>query len=267
MRHRNYRQTLVDAAGHVWGPLKIRQVNSHEVMTNVEFMCKTSFRQDAWTLEARFPLAMIAKDAPKDGACWPANLVRVANSGDAAGEHYSSWSDIPRMQFHQYNLGTWSLIAFHDAALTPGEAARTTESLNAGCAQTRQTCAAGQERLAAFDRAVAGKENLAAAPGAHWLGGTGRSRQFELVWDKAPATFDAARVIWTNRRVIRPWYTIEYWDGHKYCLIEERRDNDREVSVHEFAPVTASRLRLTLWPDLNGWTDVPSVKAVEVFKR
>ena len=47
----------------------------------------------------------------------------------------------------------------------------------------------------------------------------------------------------------------------------EWRDNDAVVSVHEFAPVTASRVRLTLWPDLNGWTDLPSVKAIEVFKR
>ena len=236
-------------------------------MTNAEFACKTAYRPDGWTLEARFPLAMLAKEAPKDGTCWPANLVRVAKLGDASGEHFSTWADIPRFHFHQYDLGTWSLVAFHDAPLAESEVSRATEGMNAAYVRARQADAAQRDRLASFDRAVAGKENLGAAPAARWLGADGRQRQFELAWDKAPATFDAARVVWANRREIRPWYTLEYWDGSRYGLIEERRDNDTEVSVHEFPPVTASRLRLTLWPDLNGWTDVPSVKSIEVFKR
>lgn len=269
-----YRQILVSSAGYIWGPLKIRQVNAHQVMQDPNFACKTAHTAEGWTLEARFPLAMLASVPPAEGTCWPANFVRVAEKGRDIGEQFSSWSEIPRYNFHEYYLGAWSLIAFHGTALSETEAAKAGEALQAGYPQARQQYDLQRNQQAVFAQQVAGKTDLGAPSAEKGIarmgfegGAAGRNRVFQVVWSKEPATFDAVRIVWGNRKVIRPWYSLEYWDGERYRLIDDRRNNNDDVSLHEFAPITASRLRLTLWPDLFGWTDVPSVKAIEVYKR
>ena len=269
-----YRQTIISSAGFAWGPMKIRQVNANQLIEDPNFACKTAYTADGWTLEARFPLAMLASVLPTEGTCWPANLVRVANQGRDTGEQYSSWSEIPRFNFHEYYLGAWSLITFHGSTLSEADAVKTSAALNYGYLQARQRYDKDTIQAAAFERQVAGITDLSTPSSKDGIarmgfegGNAGRNRVFQVVWSKAPATFDAVRIVWSNRKVTRSWYSIEYWDGERYRLIDERRDNNFDVSLHEFAPITASRLRLTIWPDLPGWTDVPSVKAIEVYKR
>jgi hypothetical protein len=268
-----YRQAMVSSAGYAWGPVKIRGVNSHEVLTNAEFLCKTAYTADGWTMEVRFPLDMLASAPPRDGVCWPANLVRVANQGWDVGEKFSSWSDLPRYHFHQYNLGAWSLIEFRETALSEKATAAMSQAINAPFIEAVKAYDQQRQRLEAFDANVQGKENVAAKDkGATLIGfpGTGnnaKQRQFEIVWDKESRTFDAVRIVWSDRRMFRRWYSLEYWDGERYRLIEDRQDNDAEVSIHEFAPVKASRLRMTVWADLEGWSQLGMVKTIEVFKR
>jgi hypothetical protein len=268
-----YRQAMVSSSGHAFGPLKIRQVNSHEVLTHADFVCKTAYTADGWTMEVRFPLDMLASTPPRDGVCWPANLVRVANEGRGIGEQFSSWSDLPRYHFHQYNLGAWSLIQFREATLSAKDAAAVSRAINAPFAQAGKAYDQQRQLLAAFDANVQGKENMAAKDkGAALIGfpGDGKNagrRDFEIVWDKESPTFDAVRIVWSDRRMVRRWYSLEYWDGERYRLIEDRRDNDAEVSLHEFAPVKARRLRMTVWADLEGWSQMGMVKRIEVFKR
>lgn len=262
-----YRQAMISSGGFRWGPVKIRAVNSDEPINDPNFSYRTAHTPTGWSFTVRFPLAMLARELPKDGTIWPANLVRVSTPSNAIGEQYSAWSDMPRLHFHQYDLGTWSVVTFRDATLTAAAAAAATAKLNEVYAQWQQDTADQRARLATFEHAVAGKDNLAALPTAHWSGGDRDSRQFILTWDKAPVTFDAVRVVWTNNRLVRPWYSLEYWDGNSYRLLAEVRDNRAAVSTHTFAPVTGSRVRLTIWPALSGWTDGPSVKALEVYQR
>jgi hypothetical protein len=269
-----YRQTMVSSAGFVWGPMKIRQVNAHEPITNPEFLCKTAYNSNGWTLEARYPLAMLATVAPKEGTRWPANLVRVAESGREAGEQFSSWADLPRYVFHEYGLGTWSLIEFHESTLTEQEAAALTSSLDATMVPVRRAREEYQQRLAAFQDHIRGKENLATVSAERGVaqersgeGEENERRVYQVVWNKQPVTIDAVRVLWSNLKTARRWYSLEYWDGQQYRLIEDRRDNSYETSVHEFEPVTTSRLRLTVWADLGGWRDMPMVKALEAYKK
>jgi hypothetical protein len=266
-----YRQAMVSSAGYSWGPVKIRQVNSHEVLTNAEFLCKTAYTADGWTMEVRFPLDMLASTPPSEGSCWPANLVRVANEGRGIGEQFSSWSDLPRYHFHQYNLGTWSLIQFREAALSAKDAAAVSQAINVPFVQAGKAYDGQHQLLAAFDMKVQEKENLASKDkGAALIGfpSDGRNakqRHFEILWNKEAPTFDAVRIVWSDRRMYRRWYSLEYWDGERYRLIEDRRNNDAEVSIHEFATVKASRLRMTVWADLEGWSQMGMVKTIEVF--
>ena len=156
----DYRQTMIDSAGKVWGPVKIKQVNAHQPNNHPDFACKTAYEKDAWTLEARFPLAMLASTPPREGTAWPANLVHPCTTA-TDGEEYSSWSDIPRMQFHQYDLGTWSIIDFKGEA--PANVAELEKKMNAEFQTAFQNYMEHTNALAAFEARVAGKENLLAA--------------------------------------------------------------------------------------------------------
>ena len=80
-------------------------------------------------------------------------------------------------------------------------------------------------------------------------------------------TFNAIRVNWQDERLFKNWYTLEYWDGAGFRLIEDRRDNHFACTVHEFAPVTTTRLRLTTWDEMTGWCDMPSVQSIDVFNK
>ena len=269
-----YRQTMVSAAGHVWGPVKIRQVNSHQEIRSPEHQIKTARDGDAWTVEARFPWTILATAAPRDGDRWPANLVRVSKQGEAAGEKFSAWSDLPKFHFHQYDLGTWSLIEFRASALAPVAAAEAGRGLNGKFERAAAEYAEARSQWQAFDTRVEKRENLAVADkGATlrgvsanvWENGNRGRRHIEVIW-KEPVSFSAVRIRWSGRHMFRRWYSLEYWDGGQYRLLQERRDNATEISNHTFAPVTAGRLRLTVWADLEGWRQMAMVKAIEVYE-
>ena len=268
-----YRQTMVSSAGHAFGPLKIRMVNAHEPMSHPDFQSKTAYTAEGWSMEARFPLSMLAASMPTDGTVWPANLIRVAKNGWAIGEQYSSWSDIPRLHFHQQSLGTWSTVRFSESTLSAGEAAAASQALNGVFAQAEAAYGRQRAQVAAFDAQVRGKPDLAAKEsGATPVGfatdwASANRQNFEIVWGKEQPTFDAIRITWNDRRMYRRWYSLEYWDGERFRLLEERRDNDAEVSLHEFAPIKTGRLRLTVWGDLEGWNQTGVVKKIEALKK
>ncbi len=262
-----YRQTMIDSAGKSWGPMKIRQVNSHQPIEDPDFSCGTAYENDAWTLEARFPLKMLSDTQPKEWTTWPANLVHPCMSADD-GEKFSSWSDLPRYQFHQYNLGSWSIIEFKGDA--PKDISFLEKTMNAEFLRSSQKYDDQKKRLAAFNEKIKDKPNLsdpALQKGVSFKPGDRNTRQFELVWSGEPVSFNAVRINWQDRRLYKNWYTLEYWDGSQFKLVEDRRNNDSEVSIHEFEPVKASRLRLTTWDEMTGWRDMPSVKSIDVFMK
>jgi hypothetical protein len=257
-----YRQTIIDSAGFAWGPTKISAVNSHQYLKDPDFVCKTAYGPDGWTLEARFPLAMLTNTLPKEGTAWAANLVRPCTT-TKDGEQYTSWSDMPRFHFHQYWLGAWSVIEFKgQAPANPAglEAAMNAEYLRASRAYSDQSA-----RLRAFDAQVAGKPNLNDMPA---IKSDDRDRrQYDVAWNGKSVTCNAVRINWQNKRLLKRWYTLEYWDGTQFRLIEDRRDNRCAVSVHDFPPITTTRLRLTTWDEMIGWRDMTAVKSIEVYLK
>jgi hypothetical protein len=264
-----YRQTMIDSAGNPWGPMKIKQINSHQPLNNPDFACKTAYEKDAWTLEARFPLAMLADTPPKEGTAWPANLVHPCTTA-SDGEEYSSWSDIPRMQFHQFDLGSWSIIDFMGSA--PANVAELEKKMNAEFLKASQEFVEHKKALAEFAEKIRGKENLLASKenfessagvGQPQYGGR-TIRYFEITLKK-PVELDAVRISW-NRKVLWPWFTLEYWDGGQYRFLDERRNNSYATTTHLFNPVTTSRIRMTVWPETGGWeTGAVVVKAIEAY--
>jgi hypothetical protein len=208
---------------------------------------------------------MLAETPPKEGTAWPANLVHPCTIA-SDGEQYSSWADLPRFHFHQYNLGAWSIIDFKGDA--PANPAEMEKGMNSEFRRALQEHADQQGALAAFDEKVKGRTRLsdpAVQKGASFTAGNPRSRQFEVSWAGDPVAFTAVRIHWQNRRLLKYWYTLEYWDGKQFRLIEDRRSNKADVSIHEFDPVKSNRVRLTTWDEMTGWSDMPSVKAIDVF--
>jgi hypothetical protein len=270
-----YRQTMVSAAGHLWGPVKIRQVNSHEEIRRPDLKIKTARDADAWTVEARFPWPLLAEAAPRDGDLWPANLVRVSSQGGRLGEKYSAWSDLPRFHFHQYNLGTWSLIGFRDSTLTPRAAAEASRRINSDFQQATARYDELRAKWQAFDERVEKRPDLAVREKGASLYGVSKNvweyanrgrRHIEIVWKDRPVTVSAVRIRWSGRQMYRRWYSLEYWDGNQYRLIDERRENAGEISIHSFEPLTTDRLRLTIWGDMEGWRQMAMIKTVEVYE-
>jgi hypothetical protein len=227
---------------------------------------KTAYGEKGWTLEAQFPIG-----APlKAGTRWPAALNRWSFSG---GEWGSTWSDV--LQFQGLNGGPWanaSCLEIKDASLDVAEASAIETALNREFDVEAKRYAGNQERIAAFTEKTKGMENLAdPKKGARHSNNVSYSRYYEIAW-KDPVEFDSVRVpvTWQGRRQVRPWFSLEWWDGSQYRLLEEVRDNTCETRVFEFPPIRSSRLRLTLWDDRShteGWHDSRGLLSpMEVFK-
>ena len=263
-----YHQALISAAGFIRGPMKEQGINTDRPAPHPDFAYKTACGDRAWTLEARFPIALVSSNAPRENTRWAANIVRVANLGADSGELYSTWPSLPFFNFHQYPW--FNHLVFHDRVLTAADAKAAEAALDADFDRSAVQDRAAQERAAAFAARAQGSENLAAsqAKGAHCAGVNQLfARQAEVTWDKGPVEVNAVRIVWRDRKFVQPWYSLEYWDGAAYRLIEERRDNRALISIHEFPAVSAGRLRLILWGDVKqGWHNEPIIKALEAYK-
>jgi len=215
---------------------------------------KTSYGDNCWTLEAQFPIGTPIKA----GTRWLAAMNRWSFSG---GEWGTTWSDL--LQYQGLIMGPWanaSRLEFRDARLTMEQAGDIETTLNRQFDVEAKRYAENQKRIAAFQEKTKGRENLAdPKKGARHSNCLSYSRYYEIAW-KAPVTFDSVCVhsTWQNRRQVRPWFTLEWWDGGQYHLIAEVRDNKFETRVFEFPPIKSSRLRLSIWDDRSyteGWCD------------
>ncbi len=50
----------------------------------------------------------------------------------------------------------------------------------------------------------------------------------------------------TDSRLVRA-YTLEYWDGQQWRLLDDVKDNEDVVAVHQFPAVSGSKLRLHIY--------------------
>jgi hypothetical protein len=193
----------------------------------------------------------------------------------SGGEWGTTWNDYSQTQFQGLDGGLFanaSHLEIKDANLDSGKTGDIEAALNREFDVEAKRYAGNQERLAAFTEKTKGLENLAnEKKGARHSNNVSYSRYYEIVW-KEPVEFDSVRVpvTWQGRRLIRPWFCLEWWDGSQYRLLEEVRDNSFETRVFEFPPIKSSRLRLTLWDDRShteGWCDSRGfLSQMEVFK-
>ena len=133
--------------------------------------------------------------------------------------------------------------------------------------------AENRKRIADFEERTKGRENLAdPKKGARHANCVSYARYYEIAW-KEPIEFNSVRVpsTWQGRRRICPWFSLEWWDGSQYRLIEEAKHNQFETTVFEFSPIKSSRLRMTIWDDRScteGWHDARGMlDPMEVYKK
>lgn len=239
---------------------------------------KTSYGDNCWTLEAQFPIGT----PPKEGTRWPAVLNRWCYSG---GEWCTTLSDF--LQYQGLNGGPWanaSNLEIKDASLDAQKAKDIETKLNREFDIEAKAYAENQKHIADFEAKIKGEEKLFAEfdekienladpnKGARHSNCVTYSRYYEIAW-KEPVEFDSVRIssTWQGRRLVRPWYSLEWWDGKQYRLIEELKNNKFEMNIHEFAPIKSSRLRMTIWDDRSyteGWHDGRGLLSpMEVFKK
>ena len=174
-----------------------------------------------------------------------------------SGSEYGAWANASRLEFR-------------DARLTTEQAGDIETAFNREFDVEAKRYAENQKRIAAFEEKTKGRENLADPKKGAAFQLSVLLAHYEIAW-KAPVTFDCIRVhsTWQGRRQIRPWFTLEWWDGGQYRLIAEVRDNKFETRVFEFPPIKSSRLRLTIWDDRSyteGWCDSRGfLNPMEVF--
>ena len=241
--------------------------------------CRIATNADRWIVQARFPLKIVCNglpdSLPRAGHRWPFNVQRWSSQeSDEDTWRMSSWAPAGNI-----SQGFWmDQIEFQGRTLSADEAAAQTAELNGAVDAYAQRWAAHQEAVAAFDRRVEHKPNLFAreegtriAPAlpVRWYNNSRDPIRVELR-RRTPAAVDAVRITWNNRGQIREWYSLEWWDGERYRLLAEIRDNAFYIDSHEFDAVATDRLRITIWGDRNGNTDgVHStlIKNIEAFKR
>jgi len=271
----DYLQTMVSSSGYQWGPMRVQHVNAYVPDTHTDdFTFKTGYEAGAWIVEARFPLSHLDHTPPVEGTRWSVNLARASALGTDAGEGMSQWADITEFSFHERNRFNW--VEFHKAALPREQAASVDKTLDADAAGFRRLWAEHELALGAFAEEIKDKENLGVkAQGAQlcwstlpliYRGDLTSPPFLEIRWPK-PVLFDAVRLNWGDRRMSRQWYSLEYWDGARYHLLAEQRDNLFPVSIQKFAPITTDRLRVIVWGELNGWKHLPLFNSVDVYKR
>jgi hypothetical protein len=229
-------------------------------------VAKTAYNANGWTLEAKFPIGT----SLQEGTRWPAAMTRWSFSG---GEWGTTWSDL--LQFQGLHGGLWanaSHLEIRNASLDSEKVRQIEGALNREFDLQASRYDENRTRLADFDEKTRGMKNLAdPKTSARHSNTDSYSRYYEIAW-KEPVEFDAVRIpaTWHGLRQVRPWFTLEWWDGSQYHLIAEVRDNAFETRVFEFPPIKSSRLRLNIWDDRShreGWHDSRGLLSpMEVFK-
>ncbi len=240
---------------------------------------KIAEKADRWIIEARFPLKVVCSGVPdampKEGLRWPFNVVRwTSQESDEDTWRMFNWG----LHGNFTQASTLSQIEFQNESLDGEIALAKGKKINAKFDAYYECYLKQRISIAEFDKRIEGKPNLFSKEegGATidrmpllWYNNSRDPVRLELR-RKTPAPMDAVRITWNNRGQIREWYSLEWWDGERYRLLAEPRDNAFHIGLHEFDPVTTDRLRVTVWGDRDGNTDgwhSTLIKNVEAFKR
>ena len=273
-----YFQVLANAAGQHVGPNRhVGRMHNRRPISREGFAYKMAYGSDCWTLEMRLPFSGLGY-RPSDGERWKANLVRVASQDTRRGEQFSSWPHVQRFNFHERTA--YNYLLFRDSAASAQERAAAEKALNDRFLSAAGEYDAFQKTLAAFEERVANAVDLCAGAGVLGMGRNprvltskglsgewslyGKLPQAAVVHWREPVEISAVRIYWADRKEFPEWYGLEWYDGQSYRPLAENRDNQFEISRHEFETVKTTRLRLTIYR-IEGRSNVTLARRVQAF--
>jgi len=267
-----YYRVAVDATGKI--TLARYTHNMFQVVELPTESCKAAVvhGEGRWSLVVQIPFAIFG-GTPADGYCWRANIARVSALARDDSEWLTSWAELPHRNYHEYDF--YRPIVFHRQELTSERATAIADTLNRTHEQYIQRYRElTRERIRLLDAITASKaENISILANTGvipWTWGTwdliskkpsspsdglgngwhanesNLPQMATLVWGH-PVTFNTVVLRWDGPQSFPQRYSLEWWDGTQYHLLNETRENDAPLSIHTVPPVTTTRLRLTIY--------------------
>lgn len=224
----------------------------------VDFDAAVHTASDHYTMEIRFPFDGLGAKA-KAGKAWRLHIGRHGTwAPPDSGLHWkiTSWSAWNGGIGHWRNMPRHGRLLFAPEPLMPGIAQKLTRQINADFRAWQNT----DRTLDAQIAKTKGKPNLLEAIDGNKLllngerNGLGKLTQnrslsmpqvYLLEWDE-PLEFNCNLIEWTNPSVFAEIYGLEYWDGTSWKLAYKETEHFGPRSCHIFAPVEASKVRLTI---------------------
>jgi len=259
-----YYQCGVNADGTGYGPTRFTKNMSRATqLSDPGYKVATSIEAGSWCCELRIPLTLFKEQRLK-GRDWLFNISRYAPAGSPDGEAFSTWSFLPKLHWHLFI--NYYPIQFEDTASTSAQVAAAEQQLNAEFQRGQAGNLAAYHAYQALRTRLKGLPNLAVNPPntpvnaqvkdnawGNLVGQKGVTFQsdktvvLEVTWPK-PVAFDTFLLNWevNDSRLVHA-YTLEYWDGQQWLLLKDVKDNEEAIAVHQFTPVTGSKLRLRIY--------------------
>ena len=92
----------------------------------------------------------------------------------------------------------------------------------------------------------------------------GKLPQVAVIRWESPVEISALRITWGSRKDFPTWYGVEWFDGATFHPLAEDRNNQFEVSSHQFKPIKTRRLRLIDF-EFDGRSNVTLARNLEAF--
>lgn len=258
----------VTAQGKLEGPSRYwMSMHRSREIKNSGCVSASARLNSAWSVEVAIPFSVFGR-LPEPSEVWRGNICRVARIAKGTGEMFTTWAYLPRLHFHEY--AQYNPIRFFEKTLTPEEADRASRRLNSEFSQWYTSALSTKKRQDELLKKLSAFENLSTRPGTSvypnhygagyllrrksppndrnvWRApGATKPLAVTIVW-RQPIACNAVVIDWYDRKSSPEWYGVEYWDGTRYRLLLENRNNSDSTSVHLFKAVKTTRLRLTIF--------------------
>ncbi len=256
-----YRQFAVDVNGTLQHAFKYKGDMFHPTeLSHDGIQAAGHIGTDEWTLEVKLPFSAL-DGQPKDGESWHFNFTRDSALGNRkTHELLTTWS-YSDTHFHDYN--TYSTLRFYGSTLIPRQAEQLAATVNADYRAFLAARGGVDKQRAAL------QATMDAATPVQWPGdlqGLSATNPRPPLWDDnrgyryygalpvswewsgaTPLTFNACRIAWFGPTKMPQDYGLEYWDGTNWQLAFHDENNSDMVTLKRFAPVTTTRVRLTVF--------------------
>jgi hypothetical protein len=202
--------------------------------------------KDYWSVEAKIPFAVLG-GTPKPDKLWLTAIARVARTDSV--EH-SSWN---KGNWHKYR--THNYLRFIDKVLSIAQAQQVEKKLNREFLETYPEQQKKLEETKALLQRYAKLDNLVKQArltrGDLW-GGCPATDKYPpkittITWKK-PVELNSIVINWTKPSSL---YSIEYFDGQSFKLLQKETNNALPVTALSFKTISTNELRICVYDNLN----------------